>query len=567
MKRMKRILAVLLAAVMVLAMGITVLAETTNVSGTNDNTGTITIQNAVKDQTYKLYQIFTLESYSYEQDISTGEMSDAAYAYTITSDSSWYDFVKPAEGDTPAGAGAAYVDLEFYKTENNISVYYVTWKDSDSDRAEFAKLALEYAAAEKIDPTRTAKAETAETGASVTENSDGTYTIAFSGLNLGYYLADSSLGALCSLNTTNAEALIEEKNAEPTNEKTVQEDSTGKYEKTNDADIGQVVAFRTAITVQAGAEKYVLHDKMSDGLAYQGITSVVLKQADQNEVSLIGKSDSVTEKYSASTPGGYTYEVTAPGKETDQTCTFEMEFVQEYLDTLKAGSQIVVTYTARVTSDAVVGEANTNETWLDYGDESTTAISTTETYTWALNIFKHNSSKKGLAGAEFVLYKTEEDGTKYYAVISNGKLTGWTKNSTDKRTEDSDDNSFATVLTSDSDGKIAIQGLDADTYYLEERTAPKGYNKLAGPVKIVIEAEKNAASDTMNEKVTYYDYDNYNGTGTPASDLTVKVLNKTGSLLPSTGGMGTAIFYIVGGILVIVAAVLLIVRRRMRSEK
>ena len=105
-----------------------------------------------------------------------------------------------------------------------------------------------------------------------------------------------------------------------------------------------------------------------------------------------------------------------------------------------------------------------------------------------------------------------------------------------------------TEITTDTTGKFTIKGLDSDTYYLTEITQPAGYNKLADPIKVVIDGKGN---------VTYND--DYTGT--------IKVENKTGAELPSTGGVGTTVFYVVGGLMVLLAVVLLVTKKKMSAHK
>ena len=132
--------------------------------------------------------------------------------------------------------------------------------------AKFAKLALAYAKENGIDPVRS------------TENEDDFVSveggIRFENLELGYYLLDSTMGALCGLTTTNPNAAIRAKNSAPTIDKQVLEDSTNQYGDSNTADIGQTVSFRTTINVHAGAESYILHDKMSAGLTFESVTKI-----------------------------------------------------------------------------------------------------------------------------------------------------------------------------------------------------------------------------------------------------------------------------------------------------
>ena len=489
---MKKFVSVLLALAMTLALSVSALAA----SGTNDNSGTITIDNAVVDQTYTIYQILKLESYNEDS---------KAYAYKATT--AWEGFINGTD------IKGTYVNVD--------DQGYVTWKTGAS-AADFAALAQAYAKANNSITNQGSK------------KADST-TVEFTGLNLGYYLVDSTLGSLCSLDTTNPTVTIKEKNAAPTNEKKVEEDATKDYGKVNDADIGQTVNFQSTITAQAGAENYVFHDKMSAGLTFGSVTGVTLN----------GK-----------TVDAANYTVKTSGFATDHDCTFEVIFTQTFCDTLKANDRIVISYTATVNENAVIGgNGNLNESKIEYGENgktTTTPPSTTTTYTWKIDVFKYTvvkateegkeDTEKGLANAQFVLYKMV-NGVKNYAIVdANNKITGWTTNA-----YNSAEAMKASVIITPDDGTFTITGLDSDTYYLEEIVAPAGYNVLSGPVTVVI-----------NDKgeVTY------NGTSTG----TVKVLNQSGTELPSTGGMGTTIFYVLGGVLMAGAFVLLVVRKRMRTE-
>ena len=232
-------------------------------------------------------------------------------------------------------------------------------------------------------------------------------------------------------------------------------------------------------------------------------------------------------------------------------CTFHIVFTETYLNSINADTDIVINYTAKLTSDAAADTGYVNDTWLDYGDNQHTEHDTTTTYTWKLPIYKYHKdgdTKKALAGAEFILYKGSEE-NREYAQVTNGKLTGWTKEKTE-----------ATKLVSGNDGMIAVEGLDADTYYLEETKAPGGYNKLAGPVKVEISHDVSVDGANMTHTLKQ---------GTTDVEVEkvdeVKIENKSGTELPETGGIGTTIFYVLGSILVIGAAVLLITKKRMSA--
>lgn len=487
---MKKIISVLLALVMTLALSVTALAAAQEGTLTG---GSITINDAVPGQTYKVYQILYLESYN-----------DAAHAYSYKANSEWKEWLK--------------TQTEYIKIDDQ---GYVTWVgDQTAERAQaFAKLAQKELTNKTAAATATAPA--ADTGATYS-------TVSFNSLNLGYYLLDSSLGTLCSLDTTNPNVTIEEKNAEPTNVKTVQEDSDKAWGATNDADIGQTVNFKSTIIAQAGAENYVFHDKMSAGLTYTDVTGVTLNG-------------------NAVDAANYTVKTTGM---TDG-CTFEVVFTQAFCDTLKANDQIVISYTATLNENAVVGtDGNLNTSKVEYGESgktTTTPPSTTTTYTWKVDVLKYAevtpegssaTEEKPLSGAVFILSKNNK-GEAPIALISEGNNV--------YRVAKADETNTVTEITTDSTGKFTIKGLDSDTYYLIEKTAPAGYNTLKEAVEIII------ANDG---KVTY------NGIVVD----TVKVLNQSGTELPSTGGMGTTIFYVLGGVLMAGAFVLLVVRKRMRTE-
>lgn len=475
---MKKFVSVLLALAMTLALSVSALAA---------GEGSITINNAVKGQTYTIYELLYLESYNEEA---------KAYSYKATKD--WSAFVNSAE------IKGVYMDVN--------DQGYVTWVKG-ADAAAFAKLAQAYAAKHTI-----------ENQGSVTAT--GT-KVEFKNLELGYYLVDSTLGTLCSLDTTNPAADIREKNAEPTNVKEVQEDANSAWGNKNDADIGQTVNFQSTITAQAGAENYVFHDKMSAGLTFGSVTGVTLNGNAVNASNYTVKTTGMTDG-----------------------CTFEVVFTQTFCDTLKANDKIVISYTATVNDKAVIGSAgNPNESKISYGEKGqfSTVPSETKTYTWNLNVLKYGDGNeaKVLANAEFVLLNSAKNKV---ATVVNGKITGWVA------VPAADENGTITwpantVLTTGEDGTIAIAGLDSDTYYLREVKAPAGYNILASDVEVVITATKSADGTTL----TY----------TP---VTAKINNQSGTELPSTGGMGTTIFYVLGGVLMAGAFVLLVVRKRMRTE-
>lgn len=504
MKIIKKIAAIMLSVMMVLGMCSVVGAEGAGTTSGSSaaNEGKITINNAIEGQTYTIYQILELESFSEKP--TTGATNTGNYAYKVAT--GWEDFITKGEGKDYLEIKDGYV---YWRGENN-----------ETRAAELAKKALYYANKNKINPSKEPVKATST-------------NVEFTDLSLGYYLVDSSAGALCSLNTTDTNVTIEEKNAVPSVEKKVKKGSD--YDKWNTASIGDKVEFQTTITAQPGAQNYVLHDKMSDGLTFDNSVEVK-KEGDTTALTASGN-----------------YELVTGATEKGDDCTFHIKFTEEFCNSIKTETKIIVTYSATLNEKAVIaGEGNKNETWLKYGDASETTHDTTTTKTYKIPVFKYTEKtvgdKTGLPNAEFTLSKNE-NGTNPIELVDI-TATGETdktyrvateieKTATSKETK--------TTVTTPSTGKFTIQGLDADTYYLTETKQPDGYNKLSKAVKIVIDENGNI---TVDDK-------------TPSTEL-VEVENKSGSILPSTGGMGTTLFYIFGAILVIGSGVVLITKKRMK---
>ena len=484
MKRVKRVLALLAAFALVLAMAVPAFAD--------ENTGSITVQGAVDGEIYSIYKIFDVTGYD-----TTTKPHKITYKVT----EGWASFF--AEGNP----GAKYVTLD---SKKQISA---TTLDS-STAPEFAAAAITWAK----DPTHKINVT-----ASQTANKDG---VTFTNVADGYYLVDTSLGALCSLdNVTGNTAKISEKNKVPSVEKKVK--SGDNYESNNSAKIGDKVEYKTTIMINGNVEKVVLHDKMDTGLTFDE-TSVKVKVDDADVAA-----DNYTLK--------------KPGTESSDPCTFEIEFKDSYIAGLETGKQIEVTYSATLNKNAVIGTTgNKNDTWLKYGNSGSVTSETT-TYSYSFDLVKTDSDGTLLAGAKFKLYddknctneiKLVADGDNVYRVATTGE-----------KAVDSIETNASSALT--------IKGLKGTTtYYLKEIEAPKGYNELENAFAFTI-ADANVSSNlgtTSNKWVE--------GTSTG-----IHIINNAGTTLPSTGGMGTTVFYVVGGGLMAVAVVLLVTKKRMENKR
>lgn len=475
MKLFKKFAGMLLAMIMVLSMSTVAFAA----HGTNDNSGSITINDAEKGHTYNAYQVLVLESYN----------TDAG-AYSYKANGTWKNWLE---------SQTKYVSID--------AQGYVTWV-KDADVAAFAKAALAHAEEANINPV-------------ATKTADDT-TVKFENLNLGYYLIDTTLGTLCSLDTAVSDVEMFEKNEQPPVKKEVKEDSTGNWGDENTAEIGQTVEFRSTIGAKPGAQGYVLHDVMSAGLTL-----------DPNSIVATG-----LEKGQDANSGDYHVVTTG----LSDRCTFEVVFHQSYLDTITRNTDIVVTYSAVVNENAQVSpSANPNKTTLKYGEDSEfeTVPSETKTYTFKVDVVKTDGDNKVLDGAQFKLYDAKTGGNEIALVKVSDGVYRLAK-----------DGETGVEYITTVKGQLKIKGFDANTnYYLEETKAPDGYNKLAERVEIAVKEANLEASVS-------------NGVWQNGG---VHIVNKAGDLLPTTGGMGTTILYIIGGVLVIGAGAVLIIRRRTRK--
>ncbi|MBE6746037.1 MAG: isopeptide-forming domain-containing fimbrial protein [Ruminococcaceae bacterium] len=466
MKQTKKLFSIVLAIALVFAMAIPAFA----------GTGTIEIKNAVKDHTYAAYKMLNFTPVAGETDKGV---------YTIAED--WEDFFT-------TGAGKDYFDIS--------ADGKVTLKADKTVDADLAKAAVAYA-----------KDEANGITAAASETATGN-TVTLSGLDLGYYAVDTSVGTICSLTNTSTTAKAIEKNSAPELTKKIVE-GEGRVD-TNTVKIGDIVTYEAKITVGAGAENYVMHDKMSDGLDFQKVVSVKVVDA--------------------TATAGTDYVVKEADLE-DTDCDFEIEFKNSYINTLKVGDVIVVTYEAKLTGDKVVigADGNPNEAWLDYGEES--SVSTTPdkviTYTTKLTVNKTDEDDQPLAGAGFTLYKknAEDVYEEYAAEIKDVTTFEW-------------------------------KGLDEGDYKIVESTVPAGYNKAAD-IEFTISATLVDEVVNGTEQATWIE-------DAPVAVVdgayTTDVVNATGSLLPETGGMGTTMFYMIGAMMVAAAVVLLVSKKRMAFE-
>lgn len=333
----------------------------------------------------------------------------------------------------------------------------------------------------------------------------GTNPAEFTNLADGYYYVKSTTGALVVIDSTQPAVSIKDKNTVPVLDKKItgatSMDADGKKAL---AQVGTVVNYTSTITVGKGAINYVYHDTMETGLTYN------------NDAAVTGV-----------TAGETTYTV---GKAGDDT--FTITFENDYIKTLAEGTVLTITYSATVNDDAITTDPLNNTAYVSYGDSNgsnKTPESEADVYEAKFTVTKKDGAGAALEGAGFVIKNADK---KFYKLTKgNGTaVVSWVDSINDA------DEHF-----SDAEGKVpAFTGLANGTYTLVEKTVPTGYNGAADSQFTIEEHEYEATN----------------------LEQTAEVVNNQGTELPSTGGIGTTIFYVVGGLLLVGAAIVLVARRK-----
>lgn len=343
-----------------------------------------------------------------------------------------------------------------------------------------------------------------------TTATDKSFTV--TGLPYGYYYITTTTGTVVTVDSTTPNATVSDKNKVPTSDKKITgANSVDEDGKKALAQIGTEVTFTGYVTVGSGTRNYVYHDTMSNGLEFAGTVTVKVG----------GETVAAT---------NYTLKTADINGET-----FNVAFKNDYIEDLDNGTVIEIIYKAVITDAAVTNDPEKNTAYLSYGETGSvnkTPISETEVYNAKITVTKKDGEGKALEGAGFVI---KNAAGKYY------KYTPAT-DTTDAKVEWVADIAQATEYKSDAEGKVpAFVGLANGTYTLIEKTVPTGYNKAAD----------------IDFTVKEHDYTVKN------LEQTAEVVNKAGAVLPSTGGMGTTMFYIFGGTMMMAAVVLLVTKKRM----
>lgn len=460
-----------------------------------------------------------------------------AVSYTLTE--GWKQFFKNSvglTGVTDANVNDKANDYVSKLTENNLVAFATkasNWAQTKANNIT-------------ADATATVSADA----------SNGKYTATFTGLGYGYYVvavpgatlanAKSQYATLVSVHSTKVDADI--KGDLPTVDKKVQVDGTGK--DATDAKIGDTLTFTLTSTIpdMSAYSTYTFNfkDTLSKGLTFGQVKSVKVENA-----TLTENTD---------------YTVTTPTASNNNTLTVAMKDFKTKQQA-NAGKKITVTYTATLNENAVVGGAgNVNSAKIQYSNNPSTngtgesEPSKVRVFTYGFTVDKYtgknyDDTATRLAGAEFTL--AHKGGTAIsFVQVSAGNATQNAVYRVAKAGE-----TGTTTITTPANGKVVFEGLKNGEYTLTETKAPAGYNKLASAIGVKVNGQNNG-TDTTNATVTItYNNDNGSDYNQTASNGVIPVQNKSGAILPGTGGMGTIAFTVIG-VLVIALGVAWTLKRK-----
>lgn len=547
MKHFKRAAAMLLAVVLSLCLAVTAFAD-----NTDQPTGTLRVtgsglyipgeDEAAKGKNVTAIRMFTarateaatpnpntFDSYVLENKWEGFFKQDEIFNAMKTAGATTVSTANDLDSAALSDAAVAYINTPLSETTTTKGTTLVEfahkaqkWVRSDEHKADFTDNVLKF--------TSTATPVSGDT-----DKTKGTAT--FSGLTAGYYLVfpeggstgDNSRGTDAILvNVPKNGGVTEQtiKSAFPTVDKKVQTTEGGNPTDNGTAQVGDTVTFKLTAKVpdMTDYDKYTFKfiDKLSDGLEFV---------ADSVEVNIANNKI---------TAGANTYSATYEDTTKTLTVAFDdlKNVVKNGTDKVATDDEIVVTYKAKITKDAVTTNPAKNTVYLEYSNNPGTNElgksnpDESKVYTYDINIFKfykgEENAETALANATFKLTASEESTSEAIKLVA--EADGKTYHVADAKELEDTSVTKVTEVTTGADGKITIKGLKAGTYYLHETIAPTGYNKLKKPIEIKI--------DVTNNDYTKPSY-TVNGTPNKANDSTIKVENVKGVMLPETGSIGT----------------------------
>lgn len=566
MKRMKRLASLMLAMILAVMMILPVSAE---VATQEQTSGEISISGVNAHETYTGYKIFDV-TYSLNSD-GTKNMSYLikkespvkslveAYTYsekaifTLTPNTADPDVLEVTIDpvfNTPEAAAdfAKYLSAALPVIELPETATGKTAADIKSNE-EFVDILANYTVQDNI-----------------TEKvNNGQQIIYWENLSFGYWFVTTTTGTLCNLNTAAPTVAISDKNEDVTIEKEVKEESTETWGETNSAQIGDTVEFKTTVHAKKGATNYVVYDRLYDGDSDNGTAFTLNKDsievfvdANKNGAKDAGETVLSARENAEDTEYDYELDTNAPTYtkgSVNYICDFKIVFHNDYLKTITDNMDIVITYSALLDKGAAIendgygDDYNTNDTWITYGHGSESEWDQTQTYTLFFDLIKVDGTNKYLPNAQFELYYDESCENKVLLVDEGSSMYRVATENENVTPENS-----AIIVAGHAD----ISGLDKNTtYYLKEVKAPAGYNMVDGIIKVAI--GEHSLSSTFDRTL--------NGDTWNSEQGGIAVVNLTGTELPSTGGMGTTLFYAAGGVLVLAAVVVFVTKKRMSVEE
>ena len=619
MNKLKKMMALALAMVMVLAMSVSVFAAAGDYQITVDNTGNTEM--SINGKEYKAYKVFSLTLGA--EDTSTDPATYGAYAYSIkNTDWAYATLTDGATTNETTGVITTKYGIVLTPSAADPTTYSVNGEGMTDANTR--------ALADALQPVLPSTADGSATGASekaVIDLSEAGWYAVYGKVVPTDPKATEEVVAAVGLTTTDKKVTVNPKASVPTLDKEItavtETDGTAVSNAVLDEDgqaavakVGSKVSYKlTSKTPDlTGYETYIfkISDTLTSGLDYDNASLSSLK------VTIDGTEIAASSPIEGGTKTNYTLSV--DGRSFTLTIAY---------DTLKAagtGKEIVVTYDAIVNSSALTTNYEKNTANLEYsnnpydeGEGKTNKTPDKETYVIDINLDVNKVDGKNasttLEGAEFKLYKSVSADEEAYVTLESAEdfqdgdlfVEGEEPDYTEAANQDPATQTYPALVrrTSSSDSKLyykwdnnkvtwvatqasgdtfktvaggkleqQVRGLDKGTYYFEETKAPEGYNLLAAPVAVTINVTENTETKTVTYTATF---DGAAATVTNgAVALTAEqsgqpvatgtIANNAGAELPSTGGIGTTIFYIVGAILVLGAGILLVTRRRMSAN-
>ena len=528
MKGLKKLLTGIVTATMLFSMGLPVTAAgITTERGYATTSYTITIDNPAVDHTYTAYQIF-------KGTLDTTKDADGKVISQVLSDIEWGSGV-----DTTTSSNEIADDVaKKIKTDNDAKNFANSFNGDSKTRI----LGSEAGNSNIITD--------ASVSGSINVTGAGYYLITDKSNDTNDVVSRYMLAVVGNTSVTTKSSDV------PKFEKKVYENSTdaapnGAWQDSADYQMGDTVPFKLTATMPdnyANYKEYYLEfkDDMDPGLTLDQSTIVVTGYTG-TQSSPIPKS-----AYTITYGGDHTFDIVFTNLQPRTFTKVEVTFSAQLNQNARVGSKVGNVNRSSLVFSNDFDSNGHGETQPDYVIVFTYKLDGTK-------VDRDNLDKK-LSDAEFVLENSDK--TKYAVLDSTNKVQSWVDNITS-----------ATKVTSDKAGLFNIIGLDRGQYYLRETTAPSGYNLPKDPFSILIKStlsaewtDKNPANALSVLTISVDNEDAINGDMAQGL-LNAIIKNGQGTLLPSTGGIGTTIFYLIGGIMILGAFVTFIVRRKMSANK